>query len=155
MFDKYPDTVRRRIFILLSNTIDNNVKNGVVQPDLISEYFIKEVDTKDLASWSSLKEYTNQTYFYENVLKYVEQNIDKYIKRYDSSIGTNLNVSQDQLDYLVFLVKKTVNHKEYNVRVKSVNVLKELLGSLPRAKASYSINEFKNILKLLQDRKTP
>lgn len=145
MFDKYDDKTRRRIYSLLSRTIDTNVKLGIHDPARIVDNFIKEINNKQLETWQSLKIYVDSKYFYNQALFYTQKNLQEYIDRY-SYISDKGRITKEQVEYLADLIRKAITHKNYKVRTQGRNELKRILYMLSKSTGGEYIDKYKSIL---------
>lgn len=145
MFDKYEDKIRRRIYSLLSYSIDSSVKLGITDPKKIAENFIKEIQKKELDTWISLRQYIDSSYFYNECIIYIESKIGEYIERYkgDSEKGM---VTPEQAEYLGTLIVKSIKHKDFKIRKSGFEELKEIITMLSKSSASRYIDDYKGIL---------
>lgn len=145
MFERYKTSIRRRIYSLLSSVIDTNVKLGIHDPKTITSNFIKEIQSKELDTWISLREYIDSTYFYNECIKYIELKIDGYIDRFKGETDKGV-ISQEQVDYLSTLISKSLKSKDYKIRSNGIKELKSIINLLSKVSASQYIDNYKDIL---------
>jgi hypothetical protein len=145
MFEKYDKKTRRRIYSLLSVEIDTNVKLGIIEARNITDNFIKEIQKKELDTWISLRKYIDSKYFYDECIRYIDENISKYIDRYKGQLA-NSKVTDGQAKFLVNLIEKTVKHENYKVRMKGLELLQAMVCLLSKSSASHYIDIYKEVL---------
>ncbi|MBO8160693.1 MAG: hypothetical protein H0Z24_03570 [Thermosipho sp. (in: Bacteria)] len=145
MFDRYADSVKRRIYNLFSRVIDNHVKLGIEDPRRITDNFIAEIRSKKLDTWKSLEKYIDTKYFYDQCIQYAEQKVDEYKERY-GRISNKGRVTTGQIDFLTDLIEKSLKHKKYKVRMAGLEKLKDILRMLSKSSASKYIDVYREIL---------
>lgn len=145
MFVKYDGKTRRRIYSLLSRTLDNNVKLGIDEPLKITDNFIKEIRGKKMATWTSLVELCDSKYFHDECVKYVTEKIGEYKSRY-GPLSSKGKISEGQLGYLADMIERSLKHPDYLIRVNSKAELKNIITLLSKSSAGIFIEKYREIL---------
>ena len=148
-FIKYNETIRKRIPMLFSQVIDHDVIVGIRDPQTMTEHFLKQIRTKELETWQSLRPYLSSTHFYNECVAYADERIPEYVARYCYTEDAG-KPTDGQLNFLSGLISNALRHRNEGVREKGLEEMKEILKLLSKSGNSHYIDRFISLLGYLK-----